>query len=370
MTDSREQFRKRSIDYLYGELEGAELADFEAQLAASESYRDELAALQRTLKTSRAGLAMLEESPPAHISRELNAFAKAHAASTQRTAGDWLASAWLRKPIWIGAVGVSAVVALALIARPPKNPERERSSELPNASPAARDEAAPAPSQSSGAGLPASPVAQPPAAAPARPMPKSSSPSPIGGPQTHRPAAAPARPMRESSGSGLTGSAQTHRPAAASVRTIRESSGRPLDVEPASKTEAPAKRSADAPEENADMAAPRAQPANTEPVEKTKATARSRAAAASQDPATENGARAPAPLAAEAESRSISAGDNELEAEALVRAARKHMTARRFAAAAAAYEVLLRRFPEDARATEWRRQLRLAGRAAAIKTEP
>jgi hypothetical protein len=395
MSDEREQFRQRLLDYLYGELEGAELAAFEAQLAESQPNRDELAALQRTLETSRAGLAMLEEAPPARISRTVNNFAQAHAEAiaSERSARAWHTgvSSWLRKPIWAGALGVSAVVALVLIIRAPKSSQPGRSSELPDSSPAApaplpasetpessggdshaepttQRPARQTPPASIGAALPAEPEARPAAPTPRRTNESSGAATPAA-PEAQRPVPPP-RTANESSGAALPAAPEAQRPTPAPQQANRSSDAdfpaKPEVQRPnptsAMRHQQPtaAKRWAEAPLGNANLAAPQPQPSAAD---EDKASARSRGGAARKASAPADGTRAAATPEAESEPRPNGARANDSEADALVRVAHEHMTTHRFAEAAAAYEVLLQRFPRDARASEWRRQLRLAARA-------
>ena len=133
MTLSPEQFRERLIGYLYGELEGDELAAFEACLAESEAYRRELESMRDTLQRARSGLAELEQNPPARVRRGVLDFAAEQVAEAPPARHPQVAAArggaaapvprmggffaWLRNPGFITATGFATLALLAILTR-------------------------------------------------------------------------------------------------------------------------------------------------------------------------------------------------------------------------------------------------------------
>ncbi|MEY4512562.1 MAG: hypothetical protein RLZZ450_4684, partial [Pseudomonadota bacterium] len=128
MTLSVERFRDQLVGYLYGELEGESLHEFEASLRASEQYRSELATMQETLRLSRDGLAALRESdraPPSRVSRAVLAAAaeqlRERASDREReTSSFWV---FLRTPWLLPTLGVAAAVSVVVLYKPVESPK-------------------------------------------------------------------------------------------------------------------------------------------------------------------------------------------------------------------------------------------------------
>jgi TolA-binding protein len=149
VTLSIERFREQLVGYLYGELEGESLREFEASLQASEDYRRELTSMQETLRVSRAGLGALRErdhAPPSRVSsavlaaaaaqvRELAAevgprvgqpLAKARRGATRSDAPE-ASSFWsfLRTPWLLPTLGVAAAVSVVVLYKPVESPKMQ-----------------------------------------------------------------------------------------------------------------------------------------------------------------------------------------------------------------------------------------------------
>ena len=181
MTLSLEQFRERLVDYLYGQLEGEELRAFEAYLSESQTCREELAAMRRTLDRARQELREDAQEPPARVRRAVLAAAREHArpqaeamVARARVAAPMAAapmgaakkvlpkkSAWQRAHAswWVPALGVAAVVSLFVFGRDVQVPGArvdERSYPMPEQE---DERAAPSPAASAAAAPAAEPAA-------------------------------------------------------------------------------------------------------------------------------------------------------------------------------------------------------------------
>ena len=156
MTLSSEQFREQLVDYLYGELEGDSLREFEASLRASELCRRELEAMKETLRISREGvpsLRALDDAPPSRVNSAIMAAAAAQArellaepgavrsradepraeAGAPRRGGAPSLWSWLRTPWLLPTLGVAAAVSIVVLHKrveSPKMPGYESASDV------------------------------------------------------------------------------------------------------------------------------------------------------------------------------------------------------------------------------------------------
>ncbi|HEY6881570.1 MAG TPA: hypothetical protein VI299_26270, partial [Polyangiales bacterium] len=112
MSQREDQFREQLVDYLYGELDGAQRVAFEAELAASPEHRAELAAMRATLRTARSGLAALNEEPPAHLRAAILAGERAVHAPKVVALKPW----YRRASALVPALAAAAAVAFAVLA--------------------------------------------------------------------------------------------------------------------------------------------------------------------------------------------------------------------------------------------------------------
>jgi hypothetical protein len=384
VTLSFEQFRERMVDYLYEELTGDELSAFEAYLSESAEARRELSALQSTLRIAREALAQgSAEEPPARVRAALLEAAQAQVLEPQRAARTTRALAsvaedrsfWSRlRASWLlPTLGVAAAVALVVFGKNREAPMPSSERTAPNAvntpaqgSPSSEREAPSAPAERS-------PSADEPAASP--------------------PTAAESEASARASGRLAEGARQpADRQRAATTRAARapatgfavpppawvakRKSELPTQPKPR-RAEAPAQPSAarsdaldmlDEPPANRDKRAAKAiGSAQGAPLEEPAMNdvLRMAPAAAPAAPA----ARAPAPtqdfvddlLSDSLEgAKSVPADDAVAHSvTALLRRANEHVAAKRWPQAAADFRELLRRYPADARAPSWKKQLAL-----------
>lgn len=318
MTAPDESFREQLVSYLYGELQGEALRSFEAQLAASESARRELAALQRTLHLTRAARADLLEEPPA---RGREALLRAAAAGVRedppaRGSNEQTVRRLVRPLRWLAPTLAVAAAALLLVV---KRGEDAGEHPLRRPEPATHEPAA-APSEELGA------TEAPPAAR--------ALPSEARGPSTEYaepPGKHSVGSSPEAKGSGARGVARTRsatRPRSLADAPTPEARSEPVpDVLAQAGSRAPARAPVPA-------AAPK----------------REFAAAPSEARAEEEGARVAKPAS--------SAGGSAAEGAAqLLARAREHTAAGRYAQAVALYRQLLERFPDHPRAALFRSEL-------------
>ena len=419
MTLSMEQFRERLVDYLYGELEGEDLREFEACLFASAECRRELAALQGTLRTARAELARDQsEVPPARVRTAVLAAAaeaervrepsraaapvtvSAPVSVRKEHAGTWWS--WLRTPWLVPTLGVAAAVAIIVLSKEIE-PLRLRKHE-------AEHEAVAHEAPSARAGAAASTPTSAPKNGLSEASPHDETVSPTGegeqksvaaaerssssaAPRARAPAKGFAVPPAEWAGAGAqppaspqqTGSGQ---PAAKKSAQSPQRVSRAVSAEreEAREFEAPAAlredrddafgrgagpaddvaavgalgraASAGAPRAPAAMAASRARDGN-ESADKAR-----RGAPAAPPPPLAEPARTASESADQAPHGAAAAPVPALGADALLRRAQEHAAAQRFREAASDYRALLQRYPNDARVPAWRKLLLVAATAA------
>lgn len=380
-----EQVRERAVDYLYGELDGPELRAFESALAESDALRHEVQMLERTLGLSRRVVREEHaEEPPVRVREAVVHAARASAlqrAGAERTASsrpDRRASlwSWLRAPWFFPAVGVAAAISIVVLrerdgeraseeypvaAAPTTAAEPESASETsgelaeqtqaregvqPEKAAAAKDEGTAA-----GGGAPTlrsrsstrgraieSSESLARAPAPRRSVPKAN-PFP-GSSLSEQPSAdrlADDVEKREEA-----------RPEAAQGQAVaaREKKGRAAPSDAVGGLGAVSSSRYATPPSAA--AAPSAAPA---------APAASAPAAPATGGGSERYAAEAEPAAGAAAKRPAAAGAEDDPASALARRALSHLRALRYREAITAYEELLRRFPDHARARDWREQL-------------
>lgn len=317
-TLTHEQFRERLLDYLYDELTRDERTAFEASLAESEVYRRELEAMRETVQLARSGLAALEEAPPARASQAALEFAAQHRAAQvaeERAQAEPKPSfwSWLRSPTFAAVAGFATVAALAVVSQrnvfDPKPDVDLPAIEL------GEPRAAPPP--------PAADEAKRERLEEPEPAPRDSAP-----PSRPEPASSPSRPALES--------APARKPASDSARPAQRSFAPPPPPRASggAAPNAPQKRAAES-------------------------GTRRRAADPVESEASESRFAPPPPAAATAAQDSEMLSDDGVQdtLEDAVRAARQHVAEGRLREAARAYRELLRLYPREPRAPEWRRQL-------------
>jgi hypothetical protein len=373
VTLSFEQFRERMIDYLYEELTGDDLRAFEAYLRESAEARRELSALQSTLRIAREGLVQgVAEEPPARVRGAVLAAAQAQVLEAQRAARTTRAVAtradessyWnrLRASWLLPTLGVAVAAALVVFGKNIESPKPSSEREVPSAA------SAPAESTTSAD----APAAPPPTAAESEASARAS-----GQLEAKQPAVRQRAPATRAARAPAKGFAVPP-PAWAAKRK----SELPTQPEPRS-AEAPARPSAarddalDRLEERAANRDKRAEKASAsaqgaeldEPVANDALGASPAAAPAS--PA----ARAPAPAPAQGFADDLLSGSLEgakrapaddasaHTVTALLRRANEHVAAKRWPQAEADFRELLRRYPADARAPSWKKQLALVTQA-------
>jgi hypothetical protein len=363
---SDEQFREQLVDYLYEELEGAQLEAFEAALALP-ARRAELEALRETLRAARSGLAALAEEPPTGARASILAAEQASREPARVVRGPWFRK--LHAGVVLPALAAAAALAFAVLAPrrdhvPGQNYEvearpraRERRNEAPAepfpGSPSALPEA---PREQARPGEP--PKDQPPSADEAEQSASGSAPA-----QSERKREAPAR-ARRPAGEGVAGRSgggyAQPPPAAWDDLSDRGGVGALREVAPRAE-QARASRAADT--ESAASTPPAAAPAKKgDPASIVRTRDRGRAST-SAAPAAEQAAPQSPQAAPELDARN--------NPDALVERARAHAEARRWADAAIAYRELLQRFPRDPRAAAWRSELgRVARELSAVPLVP
>jgi hypothetical protein len=360
---SREEFREHLIDYLYGQLEATQRESFEACLAESADCRQELAELEQTLDHARSGLALLDEAPPARARQAVLALAAAPVTSAvverpSSTSALARLIAWLANPVPLGALSVAAVAALGLLVHQSQHDEvhnaqpdrfQPTAPTAPMQEPGATGETGDVHEQSNATGtaseLPASSGGAQPSAAtpgPARdaadePLPSKPSPSPARRETTPpRPSTRPARAPAKA-----TEAVESRRAAgAAQPATERREAERLEEDESASPVTPSTSRASRAREPSAASSSDAREPAPPAPA-------------------------APSPPSTSSASKGLGANSRAapVTLETLQREANAHLAAHRLREAAESYEALLRRFPDDARAPQWRKQLALIQRA-------
>jgi hypothetical protein len=337
---SEEQFREQLVDYLYGELDGAQRDAFEASLAASPQRQAELEAMRETLRTARTGLAALNEEPPARLR---GAILDAERASHARVLP---LKPWYRRASTITpALAAAAALTFAVLA-----PRRDQQPRLDN-------EQAPAP-----------PAAEPTAAPQGEPIVEQLVESESKG-KLEAPAEKKrdvrvqrrARPELDDSKDGLSGFAPPP-PGWGSGAVGRSGGGGSGDAlegvaadKPRVQAEARARREEAESSARAASATSAPAPVAAKPAKRARApeaAPKSSADLASAEPASAEPARGP----------SADAGSQRAP-DAMVQRAREHVSARRWSEAVIAYRELLMRFPKDERAASWRSELGDAARA-------
>jgi hypothetical protein len=367
MTLSQDQFRQHLLDYVYGELKGAELAAFEAQLASSEECRRELAEMRETLQLVRHGLSALEEAPPERMRSKLVALGAQRDPTPKPSF--W---AWLRNPGVLAVAGLATVAMLTVMSRRnPLDPKHDFGAD--GAIRVEHEASAPAPQHK----------AEEPSAEPA--------------PASEQPTADEAQPS-EAANSGAESPARarskraaTREDARAPTRAASATSAEKLSAPAAPATGSARDRAAPellraAPRKYAEPPAPRASQAPAmESSHPSQLIAPGRPAAEGGSAIQSRGASAappsaPAAKGSEAEraeddrfaeppppaptARSLGAPTPaQLAPDDAIAVARVHAQNARWSEAARAYRELLRRYPDDPRKTEWRRQLDLMNRA-------
>ncbi|MDB4973785.1 MAG: hypothetical protein JWN48_2126 [Myxococcaceae bacterium] len=155
---SMQQFQDQLIDYLYGQLEGEALREFERCLAESEACRSELATLQDTLTRTRSELRRDPEAPPPRVRAAvlaaaaeqlrvmpaapapapLRAAAAPPAQTTKQTAQESSFWSLVRTPWLVPTLGVAAAVALLVFHKEVEAPRStlERQPSEPELAPA------------------------------------------------------------------------------------------------------------------------------------------------------------------------------------------------------------------------------------------
>lgn len=377
-----EQVRAHMLDYLYDELSEEGRREFEAAVAASDSHRRELAALERTLGLARSALSReLSQEPPVAVRPRVLAAAReaaradgapadkrARAAQPTEQRGLW---ALLRAPWLYPAVGFAAALIIVIVID-----RRERASE---AGPAPHEEA-PVSAPSRDTLAPASKAEEQGGAA--------ASERGLGGQSSER--VSPELKRRAGSSRGSSGAARPSPEEPASAATGRAakpaSRARTREYAAPPPSAAPAERSFESPSK-AEPFPGSAQDDGAERRDRGSVTAEGArpAPAASAAPRADSLDRAPrrtsAPGATSAPPPSVAPRAEEVareserdfagapakgagaESEPLARRAAEQLRDGLFAEAVKSYHELLRRFPSDARVAEWRRALALAQRA-------
>lgn len=337
MSSSEERIREQLVDYLYGELDGAQLDEFEAELAASPALRAELEALRATLRTARSGLAALHEEPPAHVRAVILAAEQATRAPRRAVSKPW----YRRTSTLVPTLAAAAAVAFAVLA-PRRDHQLDRRVE---------HEAASSPPAE---GTPTPAVAPEPPAAPLKDEPSS-----LGGGPRDEARPPPPRPTAER---------RVPRPKATRQRAADEETR--LEYNKGAKRE---RELDDLARGGSGFAQP---PAGYAPV---RAAPAEEAAAPEAERAAEKktvSAERPAAAPASSAPAQVQEGAREDAApsrapDALVARAKEHADARRWADAAIAYRELLQRFPKDPRAASWRSELsRVARELSALPLTP
>ncbi len=307
MSLSEERFREQLVDYLYGELDDARRAAFEAELSASPERRAELAALRATLQSARTGLSVLNEDPPVRLRGAI-----LDAAQEQRKVQ--ARAPWYRR----GTTLAPLLAAAAALTFAVLSPNRDQQ---------------PGPDYSSEAA---------PASAPAQPA--EQAPAPIAGDRLAAPPEAEGKGKLE-----------------APRRAKKRDTGRRSEVELSAPREAaePALRERDdayaqPPEGWSGLGA--ASTAGGGP-----------GASADKAERAQDEARSGAPAAPPA-SRPAPA---KRAPDAAVESANAHMQAHRWSEAVLAYRELMQRYPKDERYVAWRGQLtRAANNLSAVQQVP
>ncbi|MET0283644.1 MAG: hypothetical protein ABW352_04220 [Polyangiales bacterium] len=317
---SEEQFREQLVDYLYDELDQAQRAAFEAELASSTERRAELEAMRATLRSARTGLSALDEEPPARLRGAiLDAERASHVVRPR---------AWYRRGITVAPLlAAAAALTFAVLApRPEHQPGPDYASE-------------PAP------GAPLAPAVP-------EPMPEASRDEPGVGELARAPVESKSKleasdKAREKKGELRARSASRRGPALQERADDRAVSNEGFAQPPADwgsgslgAAGGGGLRDQREAEERSDVPASRPAPAPA-----------ARAAAPKKSAAAES-----AELAKPA--RDAGSAPDEL-----VQRAQEHMAAHRWSQAVIAYRELLQRFPKDERAARWRSELGEAARA-------
>lgn len=345
MTLSHEQFREHLLGYVYGELQGSEREAFEASLAASEEYRRELAAVREVLETTRAGLSALQETPPARVKQAVLAAAAQQAPAAVATPTNAKVIR-LFAPKWIAVLSVAAVVGLAVLSR--RSDETSRVSEQP------------APR--------AAPVSPAPVHEPTAPLDDDNE-APAGA--SPEGAAQPASDALRRSGPGApTAPASSRGGALGALREQTWREGREALPKRAARPQSPAAAPSYAPAPESAPGKGAAQPpAELQHADDSNTFKRERKAKTQELAAPQDGAAAAAPTRSATPSVT-EASRSEEESSPIATAstaeishAREHLIAKRWARAREAYQKLLRQYPQDPRADEWRKQLQAAERA-------
>jgi hypothetical protein len=345
MTLSREQFKDQMVDYLYGELAAEERAAFEASVAQSEELRRELASMQGTLRSARAGLQSLAEEAPARVRQNVLAFAEQHkpARSVNRvrvtdapTGSGWLAR--FSQPRWVGALSVAAIAGLALLTN-----SLSQHDTLSDLEPAPQSAAQPTAASAERANE-AAPVLEPVLPAePAEPQPARELGAHDRQPSAKRSAPQATRSRRaEPSASKGIGSATSGSLEADEARAELRAPEPAALAPAAAEAKAEGFGSGAVPAKSSTHATANAEREMAQPVDDLGSAA-----------ARRSGNSAPggaAIIAAPAPRASLSADD-------LVKQARAHVAAGRMPQAIADYRTLLQRFPKDKRALEWTKTL-------------
>lgn len=371
MTLSFEQFRERMIDYLYEELTGDELRAFEAYLRESAEARHELSALQSTLRIAREGLVQgIAEEPPARVRGAVLAAAQAQVLEAQRAArstravatradessyGRRLRASWL-----LPTLGVAAAAALVVFGKNIESPKPSSEREVPSAA------SAPAESTTSAD----APAAPPPTAAESEASARAS-----GQLEAKQPAERQRAPTTHAARAPAKGFAAP--PPAWVAKRKSELPTQPRSAEAPARPSAARDGALDRPEERAANRDKRAEKARAsaqgaeldEPVAND--ALRASPAAEPASPA----ARAPAPAPTQGFADDLLSGSLEgakrapaddasaHTVTALLRRANEHVAAKRWPQAEADFRELLRRYPADARAPSWKKQLALVTQA-------
>ncbi|HEX5661751.1 MAG TPA: hypothetical protein VFX59_31385 [Polyangiales bacterium] len=337
---SEEQFREQLVDYLYGELDGAQRAAFEKELEAPER-RAELEAMRATLRTARTGLAALDEEPPARLR---GAILDAERASRNVIA----LKPWYRRAGTITPM-LAAAAALTFAVLAPRRDEQ------PRLEPQPRLEQAPPP-------LPAAPAVVPPADdAPAESKGKLEA---RGTSARERHVEAPAEKEREARPPlRAPRPAEARKSAAADERA--DDFGGGFAAPPAGWGSGGGALGRGAARERAlDKAEPEA-------AEESVASAPPPRAAAPASPShsmasEQAGGPAKRSQVVSKPGAELASGRDAGQQRApdeLVQRAREHASAHRWSEAVLAYRELLQRFPKDERAASWRSELGSASRA-------
>ena len=407
-----EQFRERVVDYLYGELDGEALREFEACLVESAACRSELAALQSTLRTARAGLTPVDrEVPPARVRTAVLAAAaeaqraRSPAALPVRALNEHLAAwwSWLRTPWLVPTIGVAAAVAVVVLGREIE-PLRRHQHEAEHETVAHE---APTPTGSAATSAPTDVPENSRGGAPSRDEPTS-----LAQEGEAKSAISPRKPAASAAARGRVPSKGFAQPPAgwADERAAQPESPRQAASQPAAKKSAapevsrasravefgsaeeqesapPAARDQDrddVPGRGASSAdkvaaggalgggasagAPRtaAAPvvAQRAPEKRESADGMKRGAASAPAPPPAAPARIASESADQAPHGSAGAPEPSRGVDALVLRAQEHVAARRFREAASDYRALIRSYPQDARVAAWKKSLAFAALAA------